>query len=314
MDLVLVDGPNVFNSVARFLETAVGDTHRELLPQYFLDWFDFDRLVLKAIGTSSPPTLGIVLFHSNRALGRGAARLDGNATRAFWARQAGNFDTSDMIVDVPADQREVYEFSCTSCAAPNNCTVSGEKGVDSAMIVHMFETAHRWESLAIFSRDVDFAPAVIALRRRGKQVYAVGEPGDAQSALSRAAQSFFTLPLTELLQDFALFVLCRPGGVLDAWRAAVEQSGMYRSGYFWGPGDVLIAHLKGETPEPLVRQLKATVERIPGIGIRGDVSHSPGQAGLAVYIPLFFRRVAPLGKWSEATVDDLRQIPDPVAK
>lgn len=145
-------------------------------------------------------------IHSSKSLGKSTHRLDGAAVRSFWARQAGNYDTSDVIVDVPADQREVYEFTCSSCATPNGCTVSGEKGVDSAMIVHMFETSARWDSLAIFSRDVDFAPAVIALRRRGKQVYSVGEPGDAQGGLGRAAQSFFTLPLSAVLQDFALFV------------------------------------------------------------------------------------------------------------
>lgn len=314
MDLVLVDGPNVFNSVARFLEAEVGDAHKNLLPQYFSEWFDFDRLVLKAIGTSSPPTLGIVLFHSSRALGRGAARLDSTATRAFWARQAGNFDTSDMTVDVPADQREVYEFPCSSCSAPNNCTVSGEKGVDSAMIVHMFETSHRWEMLAIFSRDVDFAPAVIALRRRGKQVYAVGEPGDAQSALGRAAQSFFTLPLPTLLQDFGFFALCRPGGVLDAWRDKVEQSGVYRCGAFWDADSLLIVILKGETPEPLVRHLKAAAIALPGIVTRGDISQSPRQSGISFRIPMRFRGAAPLGRWSEAIVDDARNIPDPGAK
>lgn len=240
MDLVLVDGPNVFNSVARFLEAKVDDTYRDLLAAYFLEWFDFDRVVLKALGTGSPPTLGIVLFHSSRALGKGARRLDGSTVRGFWARQAGNFDTSDVIVDVPADQREVYEFPCSSCKAQNSCTVSGEKGVDSAMIVHMFETAERWESLAIFSRDVDFAPTVLALRRRGKQVYAVGEPGDEQSALSRAAQSFFELPLDAVLADFGLFVPCRSGGVLDSWRDGIAQLEAFNSGYFlgsWGSVD-----------------------------------------------------------------------------
>lgn len=313
MDLVLVDGPNVFNSLARFLEAEVGDAHRSLLPEYFLVWFDFDRLVLKALGTGSPPTLGIVLFHSNRALGRGASRLDQAGVRTFWARQAGNFDTSDVTVDVPADQREVYEFPCATCNAPNSCTVSGEKGVDSAMIVHMFETAGRWESLAILSRDVDFAPAVIALRRRGKQVYAVGEPGDSQTALGRAAQSFFALPLAMLLQDFGLFVLCRSGGVLDTWRTQVEQRGDYKSGYFWGL-DLLTVILKGTSSGPSMRQLQTAAQAIPGLAIHGDMSQGHRQSGFSFRIPMTFRGPAPLGAWSEAIVNDARLIDDPGAK
>src|SRR4051812_27090684 len=104
MDLVLIDGPNVFNSVARHLERCVGE-EKIHLARYFSDWFDFDRVVLNALGTQSPPTLGIVIFHSSKALGGGASRLDGDKCNRFWARQAGNFDTSDVIIDVPADQR-----------------------------------------------------------------------------------------------------------------------------------------------------------------------------------------------------------------
>lgn len=101
---------------------------------------------------------------------------------------------------------------------------------------------------------------------------------------------------------------------MDSWRDAAEQSRAYHSGYFWGQGDVLTVLLKGETPEPVVRQLKNASEAVSGIAIRGDVSQSPRQSGLSFYIPLSFRRAAPLGKWSEAIVDDARLIVDPQAK
>lgn len=309
MDLVLVDGPNVFNSVARYLEGEAGDGLGKHLIQYFLEWFDFDRLVMKAIGTQTPPGLGIVIFHSSKALGGGVSRLGSKDSQSFWARQAANFDTSDMIVDVPAEQRERYEFTC-KCGEKNETTVSGEKGVDSAMIVHMFETAGRWETLAIFSRDVDFAPAVWALRRRGKQVYTVGEPGDAQTALGRAAQSFYALPLDAILQDFGLFLLCRTGGLLDQWRAEVED-GSYTSGYFWGAGDLLTVLLKGDQPKPLVEQLHSRAALLPGVEFYGGVSESPRQSGLSFRIPLFFRRTPPLGAWAKARVTDAREIKDP---
>jgi hypothetical protein len=309
MDLVLVDGPNLFNSVARYLEARAGEEHGKHLPQYFLEWFDFDRLVMKALGTQTPPGLGIVIFHSSKALGRGVSRLESDNGRAFWARQAGNFDTSDVIVDVPADQREHYEFTC-ECGKKCSATVSGEKGVDSAMIVHMFETAGRWETLAIFSRDVDFAPAVSALRRRGKQVYTVGEPGDERTALGRAAQSFFALPFGAVLQDFGLFLLCRRGGLLDQWRAEVE-AGAYVSGYFWGVGEILSVLLKGDLPRPLVEQLHSRAALLPGVEFHGEVGESPRQSGISFRIPLFFRRTPPLGAWAEALVRDAREIKDP---
>ena len=313
MDLVLIDGPNVFNSLARHLAAKGGD-NAGFLREYFLEWFDFDRLVLKAIGDQTPPALGIAIFHSSKALSRGATRLEGDDCRRFWARQAGNYDTSDMIIDIPADQREVYEFECSKCAEKNCTQVAGEKGVDSAMIVHMFETAASWQTLAIFSRDADFAPAVSALRRRGKQVFAVGEAGDQETALGRASQSFFTLPLDAVVQDFGAFLLCRSGGVLDQWRAEVE-TGPYISGYFWiRSEESVVAYLKGALPKPHVELLRQRAAALPGILLRGDPSEGPRSSGLGFNLPLPFRRPPPFGNWSAAIVTDARQIRDPAAE
>jgi hypothetical protein len=234
MDLVLVDGPNLFGTVGSFLEGAIPPAFRSELKAYMSDWFDFDRLVLRTLGEPNPPTLGIVLVHSNKQIGKSAHRVAGDAeATAFWGRQAANPGTSSLVVSFSKDEQEHFHFKCKQCQTPNDCPSVHEKGVDSTMIVYMFETVGSWNSLCLFSRDTDFVPAVWALRRRGKQVFVAAENADATTALGRASQSFFQVNTAFLLTDFGNYLAFRPDGVVDRWIAGLGQAAAGLHLGFW---------------------------------------------------------------------------------
>jgi hypothetical protein len=63
-DLVVVDGPNLYNFVVRTLDKL----DRGGLPSYVKYWLDFDRL-LAASCEKYEPILGTVIFHSGKQLG-----------------------------------------------------------------------------------------------------------------------------------------------------------------------------------------------------------------------------------------------------
>lgn len=216
VELVLVDGPNVFNSVVAHLLRRFPQREKDI-KSYMLSWFDLNRLVSETLKDELDgyPTLGTVAFHSRRALGRKNVRLDEAEVDAFWARQAGNLHTSCMYVDVPGDQQERYDYTCDHCGKPNKVSSRGEKGVDNAMTVYMFESAQQWASLCIFSRDVDFMPAIWALRRRGKQVFVAASAEDRQSAIGRASQHLFELAFDFIERDLHTYSIVRHKGAVD---------------------------------------------------------------------------------------------------
>jgi uncharacterized LabA/DUF88 family protein len=219
-DLVLIDGPNLFGSIARYME-------RHALPSdwcsepdasnryYVASWLGLDRIARRTAPDVNKATLGTVIVHSSRALGGGKLRLKQAETRDFWARQGAAVGTSCLQVDIPNDQQETYPFECKGCAAENEATTTSEKGIDVSMVVYLFESMDRWNSVVLFTRDVDFVPAVWALRRRGKSVFVAGEPSDARTALGRASQSFYQLNFEWLEQDRLACEILRPGGALD---------------------------------------------------------------------------------------------------
>lgn len=213
MDLVVVDGSNVVNSVGAFVaETDVDDAG---LRAYLHGWFDIDRLVMATIRTGRP-LLGTVIFHSYKMPGKGRYRFKQSDVDAFWGRQASNPHASCIAVEIPGTQRESASFTCTHCGRENaDVEARSEKGIDTAITAYLFETADRWESACIFSIDSDFMPPVHSLRRRGKQVFAAGERGERPTALVRACQSFFDLNLRFVAADVAVYRFFAPGGPLD---------------------------------------------------------------------------------------------------
>lgn len=240
MDLVLVDGANVYNSVASHLAENAGSAKTEIR-EYFLHWFDLDRFAKETLHTSSDPALGIVAIHSNKPLGAGDYRIKDQDLTAFWGRQAGAPNTSCMLVDVPGEQRETYRFECKKCNHPNEALSTGEKGVDNAMTVHLFESAGSWDSACIFSRDADFVPTIWALRRRGKKVFVAAKERDRQGALARASQSFFALALDFALHDFLAFLFLRNDGVLDRMVASFASGREGSVRCFLNPDNIMVA-------------------------------------------------------------------------
>jgi hypothetical protein len=69
MDLVVIDGPNLFNAVASRIVAEP-----ELLRLYLEECFDMDRLAIASLAAANkhgaPPRMGIVIFHSLKPLGR----------------------------------------------------------------------------------------------------------------------------------------------------------------------------------------------------------------------------------------------------
>jgi len=212
MDLIVVDGPNLFNTVGQRLQ---GDGSKEQLVTYLCKWFDLDRLILATVEASENPNLGIVIFHSRRPLGAATYRLDQQKQDSFWGRQGAAPNTSCIVVDIPGEQNETYEFECKHCHAQNTATTKSEKGVDTTITTYLLETATRWDSVCIFSRDVDFVPPVLSLRRLGKKVFCAVEDVAGASALVRACQSAFALDIDFIHHDFALNRFFSPGGDLD---------------------------------------------------------------------------------------------------
>lgn len=89
------------------------------------------------------------------------------------------------------------------------------EGVDTAITTYLLETSSRWASVCIVSKDVDFVPPVLALRRRGKRVFCAVEDAASVSALVRVCQSSFRINTEFLACDFALYRLLVPGGGFD---------------------------------------------------------------------------------------------------
>ena len=230
VDLVVVDGPNLYGHVATFTLRQFSKDDYPLAKRYLTEWFDIDRFVAATLQLNNPPKLGTVIFHSRRAIGRhDAIRLSGGNPEldSFWARQASNPDASSVVVDIPGDQQDVATFYCDTCQKECQAKSGTEKGVDSSMITYLFETAERWNSVCLFTQDVDFVPPVLALRRRGRQVFAASERGPNTSALVRSCQSFFDLDYDFLIRDIAMFRLFAAGRLLDVLRN-LELEKFYR--------------------------------------------------------------------------------------
>ena len=155
--MVVADGHNLVNDVGRYLtkHPSYAATDLDAARRYYREWFDIDRLAEATLGQEILPwrDLGIVVFRSRKAVGEAAYHMKEEAAQAFWARQAGNPNTSTVLVDVDG--------------APSGKDV----GMDTAIVVYMFETAPRWEAVVLFTNDSDFVPAVWSLRRQGKRVF-----------------------------------------------------------------------------------------------------------------------------------------------
>src|SRR5262249_34172492 len=93
-----------------------------------------------------------------------------------------------------------------------------EKGIDTSLTVHLFDTADSWDVAFLLSGDADFVPVVSSLRRRGKIVIGAGF-GDASTALIRECYQYIDLSKEFLIDDVLAFMLFKPDGILFNWLA-----------------------------------------------------------------------------------------------
>ena len=198
MDLIIVDGPNLYNSAARFVAKQV---NAEVARAYMKSWFDVDRLCAATTEHEVPPRLGTVVFHSKKALGGSKnVQLKQQEVVEFWARQGSNPFCSTEIVELPGMQEEVTEavcptcdakLSCPACKTPGRVEERREKGVDTAITTYLLETSDRWDSVCIVSGDADFVPPVRTLKRKGKQVFCAVDPGGGMRDLAQVCTSHY---------------------------------------------------------------------------------------------------------------------------
>jgi hypothetical protein len=213
--LIVVDGPNLYNDLGRYLtHEEPSSAPQEVQQSYYEDWFDIDRFVEATLGGHLDldpwSGLGTVVFHSHRALGerKSPYAIDGGDTPKFWARQGRNPNTSTMLVQIDG--------------GPDG----KEKGVDTTIVVYLFETQGSWDAALIFATDTDYVPVVWSLRRKGKRVYCSSHPRNEPSQpLVQACQHFVPWRVGFLIADRAMFEALRPGGALDRLVASAPLHG-----------------------------------------------------------------------------------------
>ncbi len=203
--LVVVDGHNLLNDVGRCLseEAAAGASQNaDVRHRYFRDWFDIDRLVEATVAERLVPErdLGIVVFHSRNEPGTGDWKMKApTESIEFWARQGSNDNTSTRLISVEG--------------------IGGKKdgAVDVGIVVYLFETSARWDSVILFAHDSDYVPAVWSLRSQGKRVFCAARVSDRASPIVQACQHFYPWNVDFLRADRGLFQTLQPGGELDVF-------------------------------------------------------------------------------------------------
>lgn len=316
-DLILVDGPNLVNSIARRVESMQWpdwDGADAANTFYVREWLDLDAVIDSTVrGAAIGATLGTVVIHSARSIGSSDIRLGGARVLEFWGRQAKSPNTSCMMVDIPSKQQETYPFKCSECKHPNAPRTKSEKGIDVSMVVYLFESMERWNNVCLFTRDVDFVPAVWALRRRGKGVFVAGEASDAASALGRASQSFFELDLDFTVRDRMACEVFRPGGRLDLLldTLAANIPGCRVGVYLHDTVSIEVPHARGEVPQ-IADLLKNAIPSMHGVRVwvEHDKSNDRWVLKLFDQAPLLrpIRRSA--ARWARF-VDNVATIRDP---
>jgi uncharacterized LabA/DUF88 family protein len=175
--------------------------------------------MLEAGVYETPPQLGTVIFHSANQLGpepgtcptgghkqsdkgtEKAHRIPKDAVSDYWARQGQNDSTSAMQVVIPG------------------ATQVQEKGIDTSIVLYLFESMNAWDCAVLFSDDADFVPLVWSLRRRGKRVLCVTTKQQQASPLAIAAQHAIPLSTDYALADRAAYEIVLPNGPLDQYIA-----------------------------------------------------------------------------------------------
>jgi uncharacterized LabA/DUF88 family protein len=206
MNALFVDLPNFYS---HFLESGIEEPR--LLRDYFLEWFDFDRLAYDLTGEHSP----VWVFHSNRRFGPRQNRIEGQYLNDFINRINSLKGVTARNVNILGKQREPTSYVCEKCQHTGIAQWESEKGIDASLTVHLFDTMESWNDAYLLSGDADFVPAVSSLRRRGKIVIGAGFP-NASSALIRECYDYIDLS-SFLREDVAGFKIFKQDGIFQKW-------------------------------------------------------------------------------------------------
>jgi hypothetical protein len=209
MSMVLIDLSNFFNGLV-----AESSVDPGLTKAYFIDWLDLE-LLASAINPDPSASIGTWIFYSNRAMGRGPARLSPEELTEFAKRHNRISGISAIDVGIPGEQGESFRFTCSKCGAENETQTQSEKGIDSTLITQLFEKMEYWKTATIVSQDVDYCPAVRALRNRGKLVYGAGFIKRAGEALITECFGYKDVMREYIQEDMSLFLLFKKGGRLS---------------------------------------------------------------------------------------------------
>jgi hypothetical protein len=208
--MVLIDLSNFFNGLIR--EYCA---EPDLIKAYFMEWLDMG-LLGSAINPNPDKSIGTWIFYSKRAMGRPPVRLTSEEVAGFVKRQNRIPGTSAIDVGIPGEQSESFSFKCSNCETDNTANSQSEKGIDSSLITHLFDTMEHWNSATILSQDADYVPAVRALRKRGKIVSGAGFINRAAESLITECFEYKDINREYIQDDVSLFRLFIKGGPLSA--------------------------------------------------------------------------------------------------
>ncbi|MCC6452030.1 MAG: NYN domain-containing protein [Acidobacteria bacterium] len=200
---LFVDLPNFYSQIATYYLAEPLEWRK-----YFTEWFDFDRLARRITSESRD----VWVFHSNKIGSKEAQITDSYLTDLVKRFNSQNGVTA-RNVNIKGTQREIADRVCPNCASTTAVEFKSEKGIDTSLVVHLFDTVDSWDVAHILSGDADFVPAVAALRRRGKVVNGLGVPSKASGALIRECFQYGDLEQF-LLDDLRAYRFCRKDGIV----------------------------------------------------------------------------------------------------
>jgi uncharacterized LabA/DUF88 family protein len=216
MNMSLIDLPNLFNSLIR---TQINET--PLNKDYIINWLDLDLL---SNALTQDTLSGIWVFHSKKLLGRDDNRLSRDEQDKYLKRLYQLQGVTTQDAGVPGEQNEAFDFECPNCKQKNQGTTTSEKGVDTALIAHLFDTIDHWTTAIIMSQDADYCPAVAAARRKGKMVIGAGVTKDAAPALVRECFAYLDIIDNYIAEDFTAYKLLSDTGLAGTASKVKEGS------------------------------------------------------------------------------------------
>ena len=204
---LFVDLPNFYS---RLLASGIED--EKTLRDYFLYWFDLDRLATQL--TRQPSNVWV--FYSGRRFGPSGYRIQDTFLDNYIQRINSLKGVTARDVNIPGEQREPTSYVCEECKHEGVAQWESEKGIDASLTVYMFDTLDAWDEAYLLSGDADFVPTVASLRRRGKIVIGAGF-SDVSPALVRECYDYVNLSETFLKDDIAAYQIFKNNGIIHSW-------------------------------------------------------------------------------------------------